>query len=318
MPQSVETFDPQAAIRAELLEGLLAEPAHIASKYFYDALGCKLFEAICQLPEYALTRNEAAIFAEHGAAMAQAIGPGSTLIDLGAGNCAKAAALFPLLHPSQYVPIDISQDFLLESVARLQPRFAHIEMTPLAQDFSEHLQLPATVRPEHRLFFYPGSSIGNFSPSQALALLRRMWALCQGSDGGVLIGIDLLKDKSVLEAAYDDALGLTAAFNLNLLRHVNRLAGTDFEVKQWLHRAQFNAHLGRVEMHLLAAEDVRLSWPGQQRFFMAGESIHTENSYKYSIEGFTDLLHRAGFDAQGRWTDADQGFALIYARASAG
>jgi dimethylhistidine N-methyltransferase len=303
-----------AAVLAELDAGLRADTPCISPKFLYDALGSRLFEAICELPEYYPTRTEAAIFALHGAEMARAIGPDCTLIDLGAGNCAKAARLFPLLHPAQYVAIDISADFLRESIERLQQRFPHIEMTGLGLDFSSSLELPGTVRPEKRLFFYPGSSIGNFSPDQARAFLRRARAQCD-NDGGLLIGIDLVKDSATLDAAYDDALGVTAAFNLNLLRHVNRLAGADFDVRQWRHRGYYNAAAGRVEMHLEARERLTVHWHGGAREFAAGESIHTENSYKYRPAAALGLLEQSGFLANKVWTDPAGWFAVIHARA---
>ena len=305
-----------AAIAVELAEGLCAPGASIAPKFLYDALGSKLFEAICELPEYYPTRTEAAIIARHGAEIARAVGPGATLIDLGAGNCAKAATLFPLLHPAQYVALDISYDFLREAIGRLQQRFPHIEMCGLGLDFSARLELPGTVRAEKRLFFYPGSSIGNFTPDQACAFLRRVHAQCEPG-GGLLIGIDLVKDSAILDAAYDDELGVTAAFNLNILRHVNHLIGTDFQVSQWRHRGFFNAQESRVEMHLEAREALTVSWPGAARSFRAGERIHTENSYKYRQAAALGLLEQAGFTAARVWTDPDDWFALIHARALA-
>jgi dimethylhistidine N-methyltransferase len=303
-----------AVVLAELDAGLRAGGACISPKFLYDSLGSRLFEAICELPEYYPTRTEASIFARHGHEMARAIGPGCTLIDLGAGNCAKAAKLFPLLHPSQYVAIDISADFLRESIERLQQRFSHIEMTGLGLDFSSALELPGIVRAEKRLFFYPGSSIGNFTPDQARAFLRRARAQCD-NDGGLLIGIDLVKDAATLDAAYDDALGVTAAFNLNLLRHVNHLAGADFDVRQWRHRGYFNAAESRVEMHLEAREALTVSWHGGTRDFAAGERIHTENSYKYRQSAAVGLLEQAGFQASAVWTDPAGWFAVIHARA---
>jgi dimethylhistidine N-methyltransferase len=303
-----------AAVLAELDAGLRAGRPCISPKFLYDALGSRLFEAICELPEYYPTRTEASIFALHGAEMARAIGPGTTLIDLGAGNCAKAASLFPLLHPAQYVAIDISADFLRESIERLQQRFSHIEMTGLGLDFSSSLKLPGTVRPEKRLFFYPGSSIGNFTPDQARAFLQRARAQCD-NDGGLLIGIDLVKDTATLDAAYDDALGVTAAFNLNMLRHVNRLAGADFDVRQWRHRGYYNAGEGRVEMHLEAREPLTVHWHGGAREFAAGEAIHTENSYKYRPAAAVGLLEQSGFQAARVWTDPAGWFAVIHARA---
>jgi dimethylhistidine N-methyltransferase len=303
-----------AAALAEISAGLLADHAHVSPKFLYDALGSRLFEAICELPEYYPTRTEAAIFAAHGEAMARAIGLGTTLIDLGAGNCAKAASLFPLLQPAQYVAIDISADFLRESIERLQQRFPDIEMAGLGLDFSSSLALPASVRPDQRLFFYPGSSIGNFTPDEAVAFLRRARSQC-GSDGALLIGIDLVKDSDVLDAAYDDAIGVTAAFNLNVLRHLNHLAGADFDVRQWRHRGRFNAAESRIEMHLEARHALTVNWQGGRREFDAGERIHTENSYKYRQSAAVGLLEQAGFQASEVWTDAQGWFAVIHARA---
>ena len=299
--------------RGELIEALFAEPAAIPPKYFYDALGCALFEAICELPEYYPTRTEAGIFAGHGADMAGAIGTGATLIDLGAGNCAKAASLFPLLQPAQYVPVDISRDFLTEAVGRLQQRFPDIEMTALGLDFSHGFELPDSVRHGRRLFFYPGSSIGNFSPEQAVAFLRGLRAN-SGADGGLLIGVDLIKDSAVLDAAYDDALGVTAAFNLNMLRHLNHLIGADFDVAQWQHRAFFNEADSRIEMHLEARAALTVRWAGGERHFARGERVHTEDSYKYTRQSFVNLLERAGFATAQVWTDSSNWFAVIHAR----
>lgn len=301
-------------IRQELEHGLMAVSAHASPKYFYDAMGSVLFEAICELPEYYPTRTEADIFNRHLSEMAHVIGTGTTLIDMGAGNCAKAARLFPQLHPEQYVPIDISVDHLQESVKRLQQRFPYIEMTALGLDFSTPWQLPDEVRSEKRLFFYPGSSIGNFDTEHALGFLRQLRAACE-ADGGILIGVDLIKDSALLDAAYDDALGVTAAFNLNMLRHINRVLGSDFDVREWQHLAFFNAGLARVEMHLQARSDVIVRWPGAERRFAKGERIHTENSYKYTIPTFLHLLEQAGFGRARYWSDPSNWFAVIYARA---
>jgi dimethylhistidine N-methyltransferase len=306
--------EPTATAAQELAAGLLADAATMSPKFLYDALGSKLFEAICELPEYYPTRTEAAIFARHGADMTAAAGCGSCLIDLGAGNCAKAAALFPLLQPSEYVAIDISADFVRDALNRLQQRFPHIAMTALGLDFSNALALPETVRKNRRLFFYPGSSIGNFKPDEALAFLQRVHAAC-GEDGAILIGIDLEKDHAVLDAAYDDALGVTAAFNLNILRHANALLGSDFDVSLWRHEGFFNPALSRVEMHLVARCGHTVRWPGGSRTFKEGERIHTENSYKYRQANAVDLLERAGFTQAQVWTDPENWFAVIYAKA---
>lgn len=313
-PQLRQRAHGSAAVVAEISAGLLAAKPYTSPKYLYDGLGSKLFEAICELPEYYPTRTEAGIFAEHGAAMAQAIGTGTTLVDLGAGNCAKAASLFPLLQPAQYVPVDISRDFLTEAVSRLQQRFPAIEMTALGLDFSNGFALPDSVRTDRRLFFYPGSSIGNFSPEQAVAFLQGLRANA-GADGGLLIGVDLIKDSEVLDAAYDDALGVTAAFNLNMLRHLNHLIGADFDVGQWQHRAFFNEADSRIEMHLEARTALTVRWDGGERHFARGERLHTEDSYKYTRQSFVTLLERAGFATAQVWTDPSNWFAVIHARA---
>jgi dimethylhistidine N-methyltransferase len=322
IPSSDEETQPElhahqtgSAEREELSAGLLADQAWTSPKYFYDTMGSVLFEAICVLPEYYPTRTEAAIFNTYLPDMAQMIGTGGTIIDLGAGNCSKAARLFPLFHPHQYVPIDISAGHLRDAVRRLQQRFPHIEMTALSLDLSRHWSLPTEVRHDQRLFFYPGSSIGNFEPEQALAFLRHLRAACD-SRGGILIGVDLIKDAALLNAAYDDTLGVTAAFNLNLLRHINHLLGSDFDLRQWRHRACFNAPKSRIEMHLEARQNLTVRWPDGHRHFLQGEQIHTESSYKYRIADFIHLLEQAGFSAAHSWTDPEQWFAVIYARAA--
>ena len=301
---------------AEIQAGLLAPQARTSPKYLYDSLGSRLFEAICELPEYYPTRTEAAIFATHGADIAHRIGTGSTLIDLGAGNCAKAASLFPLLQPQQYVPIDISRDFLNEAVGRLQQRFPAIAMTALALDLSGPFVLPPAVNAARRQFFYPGSSIGNFAPHEAIAFLRRVRENAS-ADGGLLIGVDLVKDAAVLDAAYDDAIGVTAAFNLNMLRHLNHLAGADFDVRQWRHVAFFHAEESRIEMHLEARTALTVRWPGGERRFARGERIHTEDSYKYTPDSFAAVLAQAGFTADAVWTDDAGWFAVMHARVAA-
>jgi dimethylhistidine N-methyltransferase len=299
--------------RAELTTGLTQKQARISPKYFYNALGSKLFEAVCQLDEYYLTRVEASIFANSGEQLRSAVGTGVTLIDLGAGNCAKATALFDVLAPQQYVPVDISVEFLGASVEKLRVEYPEIPMLPVALDFADCFQLPPAVRQDNRLFFYPGSSIGNFTPLQATRFLRRLHVA--GKDSAILIGVDLVKDHAALEAAYDDALGVTAAFNLNALLHVNQLLGSDFAVRSWRHRALFNAEQSRVEMYLEALQDATVRWPGDSRNFTAGERIHTENSYKYTQQSFTELLKTSGFAGVKCWTDDATQFLVCYARA---
>lgn len=309
--KTVPTATPD--VRAELIAGLTAPSPRISSKFLYNSLGSKLFEAICELPEYYPTRTEAAILRKYGAEIALACGTVSTLIDLGAGNCAKAASLFPLLRPTQYVAVDISSDFVRASVEQLRHRFAGIDMLPVGLDFSAGLALPETVGAGRRLFFYPGSSIGNFKPDEAFAFLARLREQCD-KDGGLLIGMDLVKERDTLSVAYDDALGVTAAFNLNVLRHVNTLIGANFEVSDWRHFSFFAAERGRVEMHLEAVRNVTVRWPGGMRYFVSGQSIHTENSHKYTRSMIADMLERTGWCLDHVWTDPGEWFALVYAR----
>ena len=291
----------------------MQQPAHASPKYFYDRLGSHLFEAITELPEYYPTRTEAAIFAAHGAAMAERIGVRSTLIDLGAGSCEKAVRLFPLLEPSRYVAVDISVDFLQDALKRVQREHPLLDVVGLGQDFSSTLDLDADLIDGRGVFFYPGSSIGNFTPDEALAFLKRVRAQAHG--GGLLIGVDLVKPGALLQAAYDDALGVTAAFNLNILRQLNRLIGSDFMPADWMHIGLYNEAASRIEMHLEARRDVEVHWPGAQRSFRAGERIHTENSCKYTVEGFAELLVAAGFARPAHWTDERGWFAVFWAPA---
>lgn len=300
-----------AAIRAELLAGLLAPTATIAPKYLYDALGSRLFAAITELPEYYPTRTEAAILAGAAQSMAAALGPAATLVDLGAGNCEKAARLFEALQVRRYVAVDISVDYLRESLENLQRQHPAIEMLGIGLDFAATLRLPAEVGAGPRTLFYPGSSIGNFTPNESLAFLRQAHAACQG--GALLIGVDLVKPGAILEPAYDDPLGVTAAFNRNMLLHLNRLAGTDFNIADWRHVAFFNARESRIEMHLEALREALVRWPGGARRFAPGERMHTENSYKWRADDFAALLERAGFARPLRWTDAREWFAVFAA-----
>ena len=305
--------DDPAAVRAELAAGLQASAAFTHPKYLYDALGSRLFEAITELPEYYPTRTEAAIFARHASEMAALLPPALTLVDLGAGNCEKAERLFEVLRPARYVAVDISVAFLQAAMQSLQRQHPALDMVGVGLDFSAHLTLPLEAGAGQRLLFYPGSSIGNFTPAQALVFLRQARQAAQG--GGLLIGVDLVKPIAVLEPAYDDALGLTAAFNRNMLLHLNHLLGSDFDVAQWRHRALYSTQHARIEMHLDAVQDVSVRWPGAQRHFKQGESIHTENSYKYTPPQFEALLRAAGFSQVSLWRDAQDWFAVFLARA---
>lgn len=250
---------------------------------------------------------------EQGVAIAAAVGQGGTVIELGAGNCEKARALCRLLRPACFVGVDISADYLQHAVRRLRDDVPGLDARAVGADMTQGVTLPDDIPRARRLVFYPGSSIGNFDPPHALSLLRHMRELID-ADGGLLIGIDLPKDHAVLQAAYDDAAGITAEFNRNALAHVNRLIGSDFMPSQWAHRAFFNAEASRIEMHLEAPQAVRVRWPGGGRDFAAGERIHTENSYKYPLPAFQRLLADAGFARARAWTDARGWYALVYAQ----
>jgi len=302
--------DDPAAIRAELLAGLALPVATISPKYLYDALGSRLFSAITELPEYYPTRTEARIFARHIEDMARALAPVGTLVDLGAGNCEKAARLLVPFRVRRYVAVDISADYLRQSLELLQWQHPATDMLGIGLDFSRSLHLPVEAGEGPRTLFYPGSSIGNFTPPDALAFLRQARAECRG--GALLIGVDLVKPAAVLEPAYDDPLGVTAAFNRNMLLHLNRLAGTDFDIAGWRHVAFFNAAGSRIEMHLEALRDTTVRWSGGERRFAAGERMHTENSCKWRAEDFADLLREAGFSRLRQWTD-DQGWFAVFA-----
>ena len=317
-PSFIQLHAPEApALAAEAVASLQAPAATLSPKFFYDQLGSTLFDAITAVDEYYPTRTEAAIFDAHLPAIAAAVHRsserGATLVDLGAGNCAKAARLFGALQPKRYVAVDISVDFLRDALARLQREHPQMAMSGVGLDFSTRLQLPPGLVDGPAVVFYPGSSIGNFDPAGALELLRQARVLSAG--GGLLIGVDLVKPAAQLEAAYDDALGVTAAFNLNALRHLNRLIGSDFNVREWRHVARFNAAESRVEMHLLARQALTVRWPGGERHFAADEGIHTENSYKWERGDFEALLRDAGFKRVQAWTDANDWFAVLLADA---
>ena len=302
------------AVRAELADGLVRPDARIAPKHFYDALGSRLFDAITELTEYYPTRTEAAIFAEHGAAIAAALGRVETFVDLGAGNCAKADALLPRLAPRRYVAVDISVDYLRESLVRMAGRHPGVTMVGVGTDFSRELALPPEAGDGPRTMFYPGSSIGNFLPHEAVDFLCQVRAAARG--GPLLIGVDLVKPASILLDAYDDPLGVTAAFNLNVLRHVNALLGSDFDVRHWRHLARVDADRGGcVTMHLQARHALQVRWPGRTRGFAEGECIHTEDSHKYTVDGFAALLGEAGWSRQACWTDPRGWFAVFVAQA---
>ncbi len=311
---SAASSDPSLTdSRATILAGL-SDPAgmRVEPKHLYDALGSVLFGAICLVDEYYPTRTEAAILEKALPALADRIAPAATLIDLGAADCAKGMRLLEHLDVRQYVGVDVAAACLRNGVGAVQAANPDLDVIGLVADFTRGLTLPQEVSDRGRLFFYPGSSIGNFSPQRAAALLGQ-WRQLADRDARLLIGIDLVKDPATLKAAYDDAVGVTAAFNLNVLRHLNRICGTDFDLRQWCHRAFYDERHQRIEMHLVARENLRIEWRGGGRDVAAGQSIHTENSYKFRLDGFSRLLDEAGWWPSATWTDDQRWFALVLA-----
>lgn len=296
----------------DIFEDLKRTPACISPKYLYDSRGSELFEAITRLPEYYLPRTERSIMETFGDEIRRGVGSDATIIELGAGSCKKSRALCQLIEPAQFIAVDIAGDFVNGAVAGLQQLFPQMRAQAVVADLNERIELPADVSPTGRIAFYPGSSIGNFDPNHALDLLLRIHDLV-GEGGALLIGIDLVKDADILEAAYNDDANVTQAFNLNVLNNVNHIAGLDFRSSQWSHRAFFNAERSRIEMHLEADTATKVCWPGGERHFESGERIHTENSYKYAPDEFQALLNRAGFGQVQVWTDERQWFAVMLA-----
>jgi dimethylhistidine N-methyltransferase len=302
-----------------LSQGLLCPQAMLSPKYFYDEMGSVLFDAITLLPEYYPTRTELEIFTHQASEIHAHFPKQATWVELGAGSCQKAAQLFTHSKPVTYVAVDISVDYLTQHLKDLQAKYPDVNVVGVGMDFSSSLAFPQKLQQqltaEPLLALYLGSSLGNFNPTEALYFLERVATLCKkGQPGsGLIIGIDLVKDSSTLERAYADDLGVTAAFNLNVLRRVNGLLGSDFDVRNWQHMARFNVQESRVEMHLQAKKNLTVQWQGQQRHFKQDETIHTENSYKWSIEKFTTLLLESGFSNTGYWTDQKSHYALFWA-----
>ncbi len=299
--------DPFAA---DLIAGLTVRPKRIPPKYFYDAAGSALFEQITRLPEYYPTRTELRILEENAASVARWIPPGTTLVEFGSGSSAKVRRLLQGGSPiSTYVPVDISAEFLNGQALELAQDFPGLRVMPVAADFTQPFQLPHGVRPEQRAGFFPGSTIGNFEPAEAEAFLKHAGAVL-GPGSALLIGVDLVKETDILEAAYNDAAGITAAFNRNVLARANREFGADFDLATFEHFAYYNVLRCRIEMHLVSRIVQAVQVCGIRIPFLAGERIHTENSYKYEIKTFQALARRAGWSSEVVWTDPDQLFSV--------
>lgn len=298
-----------ADLRAEVLHGLGLPRKRLSPKLFYDAEGSKLFDAICELPEYYPTRTEIAILREHGAEMAARLGRNALLIELGSGSSLKIQVLLEALRPALYMPVDISSEHLRASAQALAGTFPDLQVHAVCADYSMPFELPVDDHEHPRAAFFPGSSIGNFEPQDAEQLLTRVGAVL-GPGGRLLIGVDLVKDQERLERAYNDAAGVTAAFNMNLLSRINRELDGTFDLKAFRHEAFFNSTESRIEMHLLSTRPQQVQVAGQRFSFAEGETILTEYSHKYRLETFRALAARAGFESEQVWTDPQQLFSV--------
>jgi dimethylhistidine N-methyltransferase len=295
----------------DVLAGLAGAQKSIPPKYFYDEDGCRLFEAICELPEYYLTRTELDILQSRAVEIAQFVGPDAELIEFGSGTQEKTRVLIEVLRPSLYVPVDIAGDTLRAASGELAKQFYWLNIMGICADYTRPLALPefAGVPIRRKVVFFPGSTVGNFTPAEALAFLRQA-RRAAGTGGILLIGVDLKKDKKILDAAYDDSRGVTAQFNLNLLKRINRELGGDFQINRFRHKAFYDPMMGRIEMHLESLHS-QLVHVADRRFdFGTGETIHTEISCKYSMEEFRDIGRKAGFSPERFWTDSAQLFAV--------
>ena len=302
-----------ASLINEVLAGLAARPKALPPKLFYDSRGAQLFERICELPEYYLTRTEITILERHAPEIAALVGNGICLLELGSGAGIKVRLLLEHLRPAMYVPIDISRQQLHASAATLAADYDWLEVHPVCADYCRPLELDFFPDAARRLVFFPGSTLGNFEPDEAAGFLEGLLALV-GKDGSLLVSIDLKKDVGRIEAAYDDSAGVTAAFNLNILSRLRRELDAEVDPQGFRHQAFYNRHAGRVEMHLISRRPQTVVVDGHEFSFDEGETIHTENSYKYSIEEFRSLARRAGYLPQRVWVDSEALFSVHFLR----
>ena len=298
---------------AEIIEGLRQDEKMISPKYFYDERGSQLFEEITALPEYYPTETELGILRDNVDEIARLVGPQASLIEFGSGSSLKTRVLLENLHDlAAYVPVDISEELLLESAALLREDFPNIDILPVAADFTRPFALPQpAIMPVKNIVYFPGSTIGNFTNEDALELLRVMHGEA-GEGGALLIGVDLQKDPDIIERAYNDSAGVTAEFNLNVLRHLNREFGADFKLDAFSHSAEYNPEEGRVELRLVSSEQQDVSVGDEAFSIEEDEAILTEYSHKYTLEGFARMAGHAGFDVDRVWTDAERLFSVQY------
>ena len=306
--QSLAPAEPES-FADTMLAGLRRTPKEISCKYFYDAAGSRLFDAICELPEYYQTRTEVALLTRHAPEIAALMGEDVEILEFGAGSLRKVRILLDAARSLRaYTPLDISGDYLADVVRSLAADYPALALRPLVGDFTRPLEIPALADNPRRAGFFPGSTIGNFKPDAAMALLRRMRASLNG--GGLLIGVDLVKDPARLHAAYNDAAGVTALFNKNLLVRANRELGADFDLGAFAHYAPYNAAAQRIEMYLISAKRQSVTLCGERFDFAAGEPVHTEDSHKYTIESFREMACHTGFNPRAVWTDEDRLFSV--------
>ena len=300
---------------SDMQRALSAGTRSISPKYFYDARGSQLFDAICELPEYYPTRTELQLMRRHAGEMAAQMGTRAEIVEFGAGSCAKVQLLLDAMErPARYLPIDISGEHLAAAATELRAKYPALDVQPVVADYTTRLLLPARLPDAgQRVGFFPGSTIGNFLPSEALHFLQVAGQVLRG--GALLLGVDLVKEPAVLHAAYNDAQGVTAAFNLNLLARANRELGATFAIDQFAHSAFYNAPLQRIEMHLVSRCRQQVTLGGRTYEFAEGETLHTENSYKFTVEGLQALATRAGFRAGPVWTDPQRMFSLHWLHA---
>lgn len=314
----INMHPPQQDVVSEVLAGLRAEQKTLSPKYFYDEHGSQLFEAITEQPEYYPTRTERKILADNASEIATCLhehaGESITLIEPGCGSCEKVKLLLKDIQPIRYVGMDISAQFLLGATENLSVAHPQLDITAVCADFSQIEQLTNHLEPGARVAFYPGSTLGNFTPQAAENFLRTVRTLV-GDNGGLLIGIDQHKDSATLNAAYNDKRGVTADFNLNALRHLNRVLPADFNIDLFHHQAHYNTEQQRIEMHLRCTQTHTVTCSGQAIEFVEGESIHSENSYKYTTERFAAVAEKAGFSIRKCWQDNDALFAVYYCSA---